>query len=138
MQKISSHHHQRAAIADFICPDDGYRGKQSRLGHQPKNHMKDNVRDLRHLEAKLKEDREESNRNTAEPFKLSQFRDVSSRVYNNIDNEDKELANNGDFLAKGLSDKRRDELAARKRLERLEHEAKLDQSRQEIIVNIFI
>lgn len=39
MQK-RGHHHQRAQIADFICPDDGHRGRMTRLGKQPKDHMK--------------------------------------------------------------------------------------------------
>lgn len=128
MQKIPNHHHQRATIADFICPDDGFRGKQTRLGVQPKNHMKDNLRDLRNLDARKKEEREENSKSQKDLYKLSQFKDISSRVYEN-ENDDKELVNNGEFLSKGLSDKRREDLAARRRMERLELEARLEENR---------
>ena len=74
----------RSQIADFICPDNGYRGALKRRGLKPKNHMKENLQSLRILE-RNKRDQFEQEKVEKERcdnlYKLSQFRNVESRVY---------------------------------------------------------
>lgn len=77
----------RSQIADFICPDNGYRGAIKRRGMKPKNHMKENFQSLRQLqhEQRYLREQEEEERQEKERYeklyKLSQFRNVESRVY---------------------------------------------------------
>jgi hypothetical protein len=75
------HHHGRSQIADFICPDNGYRGLQKRQGINPKDHMKENRLMLRQAQAKMREDREEAARVPKDLYKLQQFRDIKPRLY---------------------------------------------------------
>ena len=75
------HHHGRAAIADFICPDNGYRGLQQRRGVTPRDHMKENRLVLRQVQQKQREDREDAARQPKDLYKLQQFRDVKPRLY---------------------------------------------------------
>ena len=77
----------RSQIADFICPDNGYRGALKRRGMKPKNHMKENFQSLRILERNKRDQIEqeqvekESKERSDNLYKLSQFRHVESRVY---------------------------------------------------------
>ena len=77
----------RSQIADFICPDNGYRGALKRRGVKPKNHMKENLQSLRILERNRRDhnEQEQMEKDAKERYeklyKLSQFRNVESRVY---------------------------------------------------------
>lgn len=75
------HHYGRSAIADFICPDNGFRGQQKRQGFEPKDHMKENRAMLRQQQVKMREDRVDASRPHKELYKLQQFRDVKPRLY---------------------------------------------------------
>lgn len=82
MYKITgNHHHSRAQIADFICPDNGFRGLQKRQGIQPKDFMKENRISLKSSQMKMREEREEAARAPRDLYKLQQFRDVKPRLY---------------------------------------------------------
>ena len=77
------HHYGRSAIADFISPDNGFRGLQKRQGVEPKDHMKENRAILRQQQVKMREDRVDASRPHKELYKLQQFRDVKPRLYDN-------------------------------------------------------
>lgn len=128
-------HYQRSQIADFLHPDDGYRGKMHRLGHKVKDHMKENLIDLREKQNKLRqeqEDREEQERSVTNFKKLSQFQNVPSRVFEEL-NDNRANRNNQSeptiFLGKGIQEKRLEELAMRKRQERYEMEERIKRER---------
>lgn len=126
---------QRATIADFISPDNGYRGKVERLGGRNKDHIRQNVKDLRALEAIKREQKELSLHPTKELYKLPQFRDVTSRLLDGPSHD--ENFNNGsgsptqlaEYLPKGISQKRREDLALKRRQERYELEARMEELR---------
>ena len=141
-----NHNHGRAAIADFLCPDNGFRGKQIRKGIQPKDHMKENRLTLKSSQIRAREQREEDARVPKELYKLQQFRDVSARVFepssrydqenyenhnnNNNDNNDN-YDENGDaiYLTKGVAMKRMNEIAKEKHAMRAELDAKMEEAR---------
>ena len=79
MSRVSSHHHGRAQIADFISPDNGFRGTQKRMGVQPKDFMKENRATIRSAQLRNREEREEAARMPKELYKLQQFRDIKPR-----------------------------------------------------------
>ena len=98
-----------------------------RHGVEPKNHMKDNVRQLRQVQIKNREDKEFSERPEPELYKLSQFRDAQPRVYeqqaephNHVDTER--------ILVKGASEKRRLDQMQASREARAEVEYKLKEA----------
>eukprot|EP01035_Chromulina_nebulosa_P019230 gene19230-25081_t len=131
MQKQLQSQYKRAVVADFISPDNGLRGKMERLGLKPKNHMRQNSEELKALQAKMREEKEISSMPTKELYKLSQFRNVPSKINNkeNDINEENENRITNNFLSKGNSQKRRDELAMQKKIERIELEKRLDAER---------
>ena len=53
----------RAQIADFISPDNGIRGTMVRKGMQPRNHMKENFRNIKESQARNRELREQNDQN---------------------------------------------------------------------------
>lgn len=126
---------QRATIADFISPDNGYRGKVERLGGKNKDHIRDNVRELRALEAMKREQKEMSSHPTKELYKLPQFREVGSRLHEipsydeNVHNGSSSPTQPVEYLPKGISQKRREDLALKRRQERYELEARMEELR---------
>lgn len=122
---------KRTQISDLISPDNGLRGTMERKGIKPKDHISQNVRDLKYLEHRKREERETELQPKKDLYKLSQFRDVPSKVFNfNDENDQNSVMNNYvEFLSKGESDKRREELAMKRRQERYELEARLEEER---------
>ena len=130
MQKSLPISQRRTQISDFLCPDNGFRGKQERLGGKPKDHMRQNFRDLQSMQLKLREDREEAAQPPKELYKMTQFKKVQSKVFQpNNDENRSERINNGEFLTKGNSEKRRDELTEKRKQQRYELEARLEENR---------
>jgi hypothetical protein len=125
------HHHQRASIADLINPDEGHRGEMLRRGKQIKDHMKENRVNLRESEIRGRELRELARQPEKEPFKLAQFRGISAKVFEQQDSPRKSSkpANDGDFLTKGVAEKRREDLALENRLKREELDRKMIDAR---------
>jgi len=127
--------HGRAAVADFICPDNGFRGKQVRQGVVPKDFMKENYRQLKQAQAQKKEDEEAAAHAHSSPrkssSKLIQFRDVQSRVYEEPATWRTAAPNPGNgtvFLTRGasqrrLNEKRAEGNAARRQVEEMRKEA---------------
>ncbi len=120
--------YNRAQIADFICPDNGVRGAMKRKGIKPKDHMKENFMQIRDSQRANRELREEGNREPRELYKLSQFRNVDSRVYDIKVQPYKEA--DGDFLARGAGQQRRTELTMERRQIRAEVEKRIEEARQ--------
>mmetsp|Transcript_5045 Transcript_5045/g.5172 ORF Transcript_5045/g.5172 Transcript_5045/m.5172 type:complete len:292 (-) Transcript_5045:22-897(-) len=127
----SVHHYQRATIADLINPDEGHRGEMLRKGRQIKDHMKENRVNLRESEIRGRELRELSRQPEKEPFKLAQFRGVSAKVFEEQESPRKNTkpANDGEFLTKGVAEKRREDLALENRLKREELDRKMSDAR---------
>lgn len=119
-------HSQRTAIADFICPDNGYRGKLQRMGQQPKDHMKENMKELKSRMEKVREDREEASRAPKELYKLTQFKNVQSKVFEETDNDTQPVHN--EFLSKGSQSRRMEELMLKKKQDRIDFENRLEGS----------
>jgi hypothetical protein len=100
-----------------------------RKGVQPKDHMRDNRAQLRVVQEKHREEREDLERAQKESYKLSQFRDVPSRVF---ENSDTSLSgrHEGVFLVRNASERRREELAEESRQCRLQVEQQMEESRR--------
>ena len=121
---------QRDCIGSLINPTNGYRGELTKKGITPKNHMRDNLKEIRLTEFKLRQRKEEKelseNRKTL--FKLPQFQHVESRLYNQADSSRREEPDfdreNPKYLTRGVSDLRREELAREKKMVRQELESK--------------
>ena len=100
----------RASVADFICPDNGYRGRQLRRGIVPKDHMKENYRQLRATQINNFEQKIKSKMNKSETYtKLIEFRNVPSRVYQESKLEPpltSRTSDTGVFLMKGTNNRR--------------------------------
>lgn len=120
--------HQRASMADIVNPDNGYRGKLNRIGVKPKNHMRDNLKEIRFIEEKNREERElnlerESSKTV---FKLSQFKDVEARLY---EINETNVPKVGNFLIKNQMKKRQQDIAEENRQIRDSLDAKMDEAR---------
>lgn len=134
MAQRRGYNQQHDSISAFISPENGFRGEQQKKGIQPKNHMKDNLKELRLTQSKIREQKEEAARPAKELYKLSQFKEVHSRVYQ--ENDDQQSRNirrpsleNGDFLAKGMSEKRREAIANESRQARAELDQKMEEAK---------
>jgi hypothetical protein len=123
------HHNQRDTIGDFISPENGYRGNLKSKGLQVKNHMKDNVKEMRLKQMQMQLKKDEESRPSKPLYKLPQFKKVESRLYNEKENVVSPRRHDSDkhFLTKGQSEMRRDELTLERRAIRtqLEREKQL-------------
>lgn len=131
---LPPHHHHRDTIGNFLAPENGYRGALERKGIQPKDHMKENRRELKLTQMKLKAKREEEAIPEKPLYKLAQFREVETRLYDEVDHpQDGRRASfeNRQFLTRGQSEKRREELARESQKIRQELENKLHEDYRE-------
>lgn len=128
-RRLQAPSHQRDTIGNFISPTDGYRGNLQKHGIQPKNHMNDNLRDIRMTQQKLREKREEEEREPKPLYKLTQFKNIPSKLLEEKENTRRASFDNRDFLTRGQSEKRRDELAREKKGIRAQLEDKLEEER---------
>jgi hypothetical protein len=122
---LPPHHHHRDTIGNFLAPENGYRGALERKGIQPKDHMKENRKELKLTQMKLKAQREEDGIPEKPLYKLAQFREVEARLYEDLDRQRRPSLENKQFLARGQSERRRDELAKESQKIRQELENKL-------------
>lgn len=53
--------HGRSQIADFLCPDNGYRGQLKRQGKEVRDHMKENRVGLKEQQQRLRDKKEAEN-----------------------------------------------------------------------------
>lgn len=119
------------SIGQYLCPENGVREQMERRGIKPKDHMRDNFRELKEAQIRARELREEQNRPAKELYKLSQFKDVSARVYESSEKQPIRRASfdSKEFLARGEAERRREELARENRAARLEINAKLEEAK---------
>lgn len=123
---------QRSSVADIVSPTDGHRGEMLRKGQKIKDHMKENLQIMREVEARSRDLREQARQPEKELYKLAQFRDVSARVSDEKPEHARitRAASDGDFLTKGMAEKRRDDLALQGRIKRAELDKKMEDARQ--------
>lgn len=137
MSRKYSNHHSRDTIGQFLNPENGYRGALERKGVQPKNHMKDNLKEIRLAEMRNRQKKDEEARPSKPLYKLPQFQNVEARLYEPAtgkENSPRKYSNDDDdspqFLSKGQSQQRREELAREKRAIRDQFERKMEDERQ--------
>jgi hypothetical protein len=123
--------HQKDTIGNFICPENGYRGHLQNKGIVPKNHMKENLKELRVAQVRAKEQREQDERVAKPLYKLAQFKNIPSKLYDEKENAltQRRASLDKEFLPKGQSELRREALAREKRSIRHELEEKLEEER---------
>lgn len=138
---------QKDSIGSILFPTSGKRDELKRKGFKPKDHMKDNrliikggstplsliFIDLRiETQEKVKEKQREAAMEPPALFKMSQFKEVSSKVFEEkprqvlLPNEDHDRI----FLERRQSEKRLEDLAYLKRVQREEMELKLSEALQ--------
>ena len=144
--------HERDQVAQFLNPQQGYRGALMSRGIKPKDHMKENYLALKFQQAKKREQDANGGPSAKNLYKLEQFRDVRSRVYESassvntsrvedasFDNDDSESgglntsrsdANNKVMITqRGDGARRRRELAMKAKESREILNAKMDDAR---------
>lgn len=123
--------HKKDQMSNFLNHDDGYRSQQIKKGIQPKDHMRDNLRELRLSQLAMRDKKEEENRPAKELYKLSQFKDVECRLYETSERltNRRPSMDGKEFLAKGVSENRRDQLAMESKAARLELERKMEEAK---------
>ena len=131
MSSMRGSGNQRSSIADLIAPTDGHRGEMLRRGQKIKDHMKENVMIMREAEARSRDLRELARQPEKELYKLAQFRDVSARVFEEKPESNRmtRQASDGDFLQKGVAERRREDHALEGRIKRAELDRKMDDAR---------
>jgi hypothetical protein len=117
--------YKRSSVADVVNPTNGLRGEMMRHGVKPRDHMKENFRNLKAAQRKNIEDKEDAARPQKELYKLSQFKDAQSRVYDETDASPRRGSEDREFLARGASEKRREDQAYAGKLARREVDRKL-------------
>ena len=132
MSVVRGSNHQRSSVADIISPTDGHRGEMLRKGQKIKDHMKENLQIMRDVEARSRDLREIARQPEKELYKLAQFRDVSARVSDEKPESARVIrpASDGEYLTKGISERRRDDQALKGRIKRAELDKKMEDARQ--------
>lgn len=74
---------RKSEVASIIAPVDGYRGTLKKKGIKPKNHIQENTKNLKQtLNEYRKKEQAETEAKKEKNFKLKQFTNVQSRLYN--------------------------------------------------------
>lgn len=94
------YHHTSSVIGALINPSNGIRDEQKRRGLVPKDHMRENARNIAQIErAKQQEEHERIAKETAQPFRLREFDDAKPRVMDAV--EAAKQAQTREFLKAG-------------------------------------
>lgn len=101
----------------------------ARNGHKPKDHMSENKAIIKNVQHKNREERERSAQPQREAYKLSQFRDVEARVFDEPKQSDLAGKHSGAFISKGCSGARQEKLQQEARQKRQEVENMLNEAR---------
>ena len=101
-----------------------------RKGQKPKNHMSENRAIIKSVQQKNREERERTAQPQRDPYKLSQFKDVEARVFDESSKQS-ELAGKytGAYISKGSSVNRQEKLQQEARQKRREIENMLNDAR---------
>ena len=67
-------------MASLLYPVNGFRGAQQAQGAKPKNHMRANLKDLKKKQEENKERAEAASQYKADPFKMTKFKNVESKL----------------------------------------------------------
>jgi len=122
--------HQKDTMGTFISPENGYRGSLEKKGVQPKDHMRDNVKEMRLAQMRMKIKKEEDDMPDKPLYKLSQFQNVESRLYDvPKENIRRQSFESKEFLARGSSERRQMELAQNNKAVRSQLEMKLEEQK---------
>jgi hypothetical protein len=102
-----------------------------------KNHMKDNMKDIRLTEMRNRQKKDDESRPVKPLYKLPQFQNVDTRLYdpapgkeNSLHRREYDDESPSQFLSRGQSDLRREELAREKRAIRDQLERKMEEERR--------
>lgn len=132
----NSANHQQSQVAQFLNPQAGYRGELRAKGIKPKNHLKENYLALKFRQAKVREQQAVGGPSSQDLYKLEQFRDVPSRVYETSQAKEDEVntsltssRSESNFVQKGAGERRRIELAERAKEARNVIQEKMDDAR---------
>lgn len=74
----------RTAIAEFLNPVNGYRGKLELQGKKPKDHRKENLKLLKQKEQEVQKQLDEESKPKGELFKMKKFQNVPSKLKDHI------------------------------------------------------
>eukprot|EP00347_Sterkiella_histriomuscorum_P013328 403365138 len=96
--------HDRTAIADFLNPVNGYRGQLELNGIKPKDHRKENLKMIKQKQEELKKKEEDRMSMKSEPFKMTKFKNVQSKVKETLSQADN-MTNRPQTAASGISRK---------------------------------
>jgi len=125
-----------SAVAEMLMPTNGFRGAQKRAGIAPKNHMKDNLMAIKYAQAAAREERENAARAAKDLYKLEQFRNVPSRVFEQPPPSPRRSArgdendeNDGEFLQRGTAERRQQELREKNKAARQIIQEKIEDAR---------
>lgn len=130
MSAMRGGNQNKSTIQNLITPDGGHRAEMIRKGKGVKDHMKENVLNMREAEARSRELRELARLPEKELYKLAQFRDVGARVFEEPKSDSgRRPSTEGDFLTRGNAEKRREDLAMEGRIKRAELEKKMEDAR---------
>jgi Calmodulin-binding len=130
MSSMRGLNQNKSTIQNFMNTDGGRRGEMIKKGQPVKDHMKENVLNMRAAEVRSRELRELARLPEKEAFKMAQFRDVGARVFDEPKPSSvRRLSGDAEFLTKGNAEKRRDDLALEGRIKRAELDRKMIDAR---------
>jgi hypothetical protein len=118
-----------STVGDLISPVNGYRGAMKRRGITPKDHMKDNFLAMKALEKSKRIEKENALQPEKELYKLSQFRDIPSKVLEGVSLPPSSPRH--EFLTRDEAKRRADELKEGKRRVREQLEEEMEYLRLE-------
>lgn len=131
---------QKDSIGVLLFPS-SKREELMRRGVKPKDYMRDNRLELKESQQKQRQIKLEAEQAPPPLFKMTQFKDIPSRLYDekkptatptsSPSPEGKEKGKGGLFLERRQSEKRIEELAHSKRVQRSEFERKIERERSE-------
>lgn len=119
------------SMGDYLNPENGYRGSLARKGIEPKDHMKDNVKELRLAQMRMKMKKEEDLLPEKPLYKLNQFQNIESRLYDiPKENIRRQSFESKEFLTRGASERRQMEIAQQSKVARSELQMQLEEQKK--------
>lgn len=116
--------HNQTSVGDMINPVNGHRGMLKKKGIVPRDHMKENRKALREFQQLNRDILAEKEPESENLYKLSQFQNVASRVYQEPTKEPYRQSD-GQFLRKGKDLSRQEEIMTEARIRRAKMERAL-------------
>lgn len=123
------HGYDHCEAGALINPVNGHRGQLIKKGIKPKDYMKENKKTLREIQHINKELEIERHIEPEPLYKLSQFQNVSSRVFEDNNKEPFKILDNN-FLRKGQNQIRQENLTIESKISRAQLEMKLNEENE--------